>query len=88
MSVGTTGVMEVLFFATITAEATGLGAIPFLFVKSMTRRWLGISNASASGLMLAASFGLVYEGVQSGVFQTVAGALLGLGAIVLAHHLL
>lgn len=85
---GSTGVLQVLLFATITAVATGLGAIPFLFVKSMTRRWLGISNAIASGLMLAASFGLVYEGVRYGVFQTVAGALLGLAAIVLAHHLI
>lgn len=85
---GSTGAIEVLLFATLTAVATGLGAIPFFFVKSMTRRWLGISNAVASGLMLAASFGLVYEGVRYGVFQTVAGALLGLGAIVLAHHLL
>lgn len=72
----------------MTALATGLGALPFAFVKDMTRRWLGVSNAVASGLMLAASFGLVYEGVGYGVFGTVAGALLGLAAIVLAHHLI
>ena len=75
-------------FATVTAVATGLGALPSVFIRGMSRRWLGISNAAASGLMLAASFGLVYEGVRYGVFQTVAGALLGLAAIVLARHLI
>jgi hypothetical protein len=36
--------------------ATGVGALPFLFVKGLTRGWLGVSNALASGLILAASF--------------------------------
>lgn len=83
-----TGVGQVFLFALVTAVATGLGALPFIFVKDMTRRWLGISNAIASGLMLAASFGLVYEGVRYGVMQTVAGTLIGLAAIVLARNLL
>ena len=30
------------------AAATGLGAIPFLFFRDMSRRWLGLSNARAS----------------------------------------
>ena len=82
------GVLQVFLLALLTAVATGLGALPFVFVKSMTRRWLGISNAVASGLMLAASFGLVYEGVRYGVAQTVVGVLIGLAAIVLARNLL
>ena len=58
-----TTTVEVFLFALLTAVATGIGALPFVFVKDLTRSWLGASNAVAAGLMLSASFGLVYEGV-------------------------
>lgn len=83
-----TGVVQVFLFALLTAVATGIGALPFIFVKNLTRRWLGASNAVAAGLMLAASFGLVYEGVNYNLFGTLAGALIGLGFIVLARTVL
>jgi zinc transporter, ZIP family len=83
-----TGVATVFLLALLTAAATGLGAVPFAFAKHPTRGWLGASNAVAAGLMLAASFGLIYEGVNYGVFRTLAGALLGLGFIVAARRLL
>jgi zinc transporter ZupT len=82
------GVATVFILALLTAVATGLGALPFAFAKHPTRGWLGASNAVAAGLMLAASFGLIYEGVNHGVFRTLAGALLGLGFIVAARRLL
>jgi ZIP family zinc transporter len=82
------GVASVFLFALITAAATGLGAVPFAFAKHPTRKWLGASNAIAAGLMLAASFGLIYEGVNYGLFRTLVGALLGLGFIVIARQLL
>jgi len=78
----------VFLFALVTAVATGLGAAPFVFAKHPTRKWLGASNAIAAGLMLAASFGLIYEGVNHGLFRTLAGALLGLGFIVIARQML
>ena len=81
-------VTSVFLFALLTAVATGLGALPFIFVKNLTRRWLGASNAIAAGLMLAASFGLIYEGVDYSLFGTLTGALIGLGFIVLARTLL
>ena len=84
----TTGVATVFVLALLTALATGLGALPFAFAKRPTRRWLGISNAVAAGLMLAASFGLLYEGVNYGLSRTLAGALLGLGFIVAARRFL
>jgi zinc transporter, ZIP family len=82
------GAASVFLFALLTALATGLGAVPFAFAKHPTRRWLGASNAVAAGLMLAASFGLIYEGVNHGLFRTLAGALLGLAFIVLARRFL
>ena len=84
----TPGVWQVFLLALLTAVATGLGALPFYFVESLTRGWLGVSNALASGLMLAASLGLVYEGAAYGLWRVVAGLLLGLGFIVLTRALL
>jgi zinc transporter, ZIP family len=82
------GAASVFLFALLTAVATGLGAVPFAFAKRPTRGSLGASNAVAAGLMLAASFGLIYEGIYHGLMRTSAGALLGLGFIVLARRLL
>ena len=47
------------------AVATGLGAVPFFFVK-LESRWGGICNGVASGVMLAASFELIEEGQKYG----------------------
>ena len=58
------GEASVFHFALLTAAATGHGAVPFAFTKHPTRRWLGASNAVAAGLMLAASFDLIYEGMD------------------------
>jgi zinc transporter ZupT len=80
--------LQVFLFALATAVATGLGALPFLFARHPTRRWLGASNALASGLMLAASFGLVYEGVAYSLRRTLLGMVLGLAFIVLTRALL
>jgi zinc transporter, ZIP family len=82
------GVGQVLLLALLTAVATGLGALPFLFVRELTRGWLGVSNALASGLMLAASFGLVYEGAAYGLWRMLLGVISGLGFIVLTRALL
>lgn len=81
-------VADVFFYALITAVATGLGAIPFFFVKKMTRSWLGISNAIAAGLMLAASFNLIYEGLNYDPWMVVGGVLLGLVFIMISQRIL
>ncbi|CAN5827214.1 hypothetical protein BH23ACT11_BH23ACT11_12800 [soil metagenome] len=77
-AVESTGVLQVFLLASLTAVATGFGALPFIFLKDITRQWLGASNAIAMGLMLAASFGLIYEGLNYCVFGTLAGAGIGL----------
>jgi ZIP family zinc transporter len=82
------GVAQIFFFATLTAAATGLGALPFLLARKPARRWLGGANALAAGLMLAASFGLVYEGLAYGGVRTLAGAALGLAFVVASRRFL
>ena len=74
-----------------TALATGLGALPFLFTRQISRHRLGLANALAAGLMVAASLGLIYEGTRAGVGLTAAGV--GVGALfvalssrLLGHH--
>lgn len=79
---------DVFIYALITAVATGLGALPFFLIKDLTRNWLGISNAVASGLMLAASFGLIYEGLNHDLWFTFYGILIGLGFIVVSQLIL
>jgi len=59
-----TNVWTVALAALVTALATGLGAIPFCFVKSFSRWWLGISNAVATGLFRGRSHGLLWEGFR------------------------
>ncbi|MDX1671606.1 MAG: ZIP family metal transporter [Balneolaceae bacterium] len=77
---------DVFLYALITAVATGLGAVPFFLFKKLTRKWLGISNAIAAGLMLAASFGLIYEGLEYDLWKTVSGTLIGLAFIILSKQ--
>ncbi|HWS82063.1 MAG TPA: ZIP family metal transporter [Rubrobacter sp.] len=78
----------VFLLASLTAVATGLGALPFLFAQEPTRKWLGISNAAAAGLMLAASLGLAYEGALRGTLGVAVGAAVGLAFIVLVRRFL
>ena len=48
-------VWTVFVAASLTALATGLGALPFFVFPQMSRSWLGISNSLAAGFMLGAS---------------------------------
>lgn len=70
-------VLLVFLYALATAIATGFGAIPFLFVRTVSDRFAAYSAAIAGGLMLGASFGLVAEGTLHGRGETLAGALVG-----------
>jgi zinc transporter ZupT len=78
----------VFVYGLLTAVATGLGALPFAFVRQVSGRTIALANALAAGLMLGASFGLVLEGTAYGRWQTIAGANLGLIFILLAQRLL
>ena len=77
----TIGVFTVAFLAFLTAVATGLGALPFLFVRAVGERRLGAANALAAGLMLAASAVLLWEGWNASLGLTAFGALAGAAAV-------
>lgn len=79
-------VLTVFLYASLTAVATGLGAVPFFFFKKITRQWLGYSNAVAAGLMLTASFTLIFEGLHYGLGKTVLGVLIGLVFIIISNQ--
>lgn len=81
-------VLLVFTYALITALATGLGALPFLFVRTLSDRAIAYANAGAAGLMLGASFGLVGEGTTHGRVETVVGAILGVLFIIATQRFL
>jgi len=56
----------VFWSAWITMAATGLGVTPFLFVSTegLNKKWVAVMNAVAAGMMLAASIGLIEEGLS------------------------
>jgi zinc transporter ZupT len=79
-------ILLVGFYGLITALATGLGAIPFAFVRRISGRTAALANSVAAGLMLGASFGLLAEGSRHGAVQTIVGANVGLLFVLLAHR--
>lgn len=90
MAGGPVTILHVFVAASITAIATGFGALPFLFVESFEDKWLGIGNAVAAGLMLGASIGLVFEGytlegVDYPILKMVSGIVVG-GILVFFSH--
>jgi len=74
----------------LTALATGLGAIPFFFVKEFSDRWNVLLWGFASGIMVAASlFGLVREGLNYGSpILLLPGALTGVVLVVVGHDVI
>ena len=78
----------VFLAAMITALATGLGAIPFAFVKVLSPRALARANMLAAGLMLGASLGLLGEGVRHGGLATFVGANAGVLFILATQRVL
>ena len=56
-------VMQVFYCGWITAVSTGLGVLPFLVFNEPNKFYMGVSNAIAGGMMLAASVSLLREGL-------------------------
>ena len=81
-------VVTVFVAALVTALATGLGALPLLFVRSAGRFVLGASNAVAAGVMLAASVSLSLQGVDRSLWRTAVGIALGLSFVLVTERYL
>jgi zinc transporter ZupT len=81
-------VVLVFAYGLVTALATGLGALPFLIVRTVSGRTVGRMNAVAAGLMLGASFGLLAEGTRFGGWQTFVGGLVGILFILATNRFL
>jgi zinc transporter ZupT len=77
----------VFLTALVTAVATGLGALPFVFRRGDPRRWLGSANAVAAGVMLGASASLLLEGVDRSGGRTLVGVVAGAAFVALAYRL-
>lgn len=75
--------LRVLFYSLLTAVATGLGALPFLFIKRLSERLTHFADATAAGLMLIASFQLVNEGRADGLYLTLFGIVAGFILLVI-----
>jgi ZIP family zinc transporter len=71
--------LEVFVAALISDLATGVGALPFIVLKRVDRRWNGIVAAAAGGMMLSASlFALADEALhRGGSLAVIAGMLAG-----------
>ena len=74
----------------ITALATGIGAIPFLFFETISDRRNVVLWGVASGIMVSASlFGLVDEGLAEGTpAQILVGVAAGVVLVVVARDVL
>jgi zinc transporter, ZIP family len=79
-------VWQVLIYASLTALATGLGAIPFFFVKDITKKWIGLGDAFAAGLMLTASFRLIEEGMDYNLWRLLLGICVGMVIITWSRN--
>jgi ZIP family zinc transporter len=77
----------------ITTLATGIGGLPFVFVRSIPERLAHLAWAVAGGMMLAASvFNLIFPGIEDGGIGIVAAGMLsgaflfGLASRWIAQH--
>lgn len=80
----------VLAAALVTALATGLGAVPFAFAGpgGISAHRIALGNASAAGLMLAATGMLALEGLRLGALAALLGAAGGVLFIRLSDMIL
>ena len=77
-------ITKVFLYSLLTAIATGLGAIPFFFIKNISDSFLGKANAMAAGLMLSASYSLIFEGYRENEWLTLTGIIAGVALVILS----
>ena len=71
---------HVVIYSLIMVLMSGLGGLPFFLVAGgLSRRSAGLASALAAGVMLSASYTMVYEGAAAGPRGVVAGLFAGAG---------
>lgn len=85
--------LRVFAYGWLTCITTGLGALPFFFIEadSVTEKSLALANTVASGMMLAASAGMLQEAHEHcgrGDWQLIFGLLAGGLFIRVSQHML
>ena len=81
-------IATVLAASVLTALATGLGALPLAFGRTIQGRAVGFATAVAAGFMVGASAGLGWEGIPSSSPRTVLGAVTGAAFIFVTRRML
>jgi len=81
-------IVFVFLAALVTALATGLGPLPFMVWRKMSPTAVSVCNGIAAGLMIAASFSLLQEGVALDPLRTIVGLLGGVVFIALTHRVI
>lgn len=66
-------VTTVILYSSVTAVATGLGAIPLYSSKNIPKMWMSVASALASGVLLAAAFDLIRQGTNDNTPLTIIG---------------
>lgn len=67
-----------IVYAVLSDLATGLGVLPFIFIKNISSKVFGFLAALSGGMMLGASFiVIVDEGFKSSVWLTLLGLIIG-----------
>mmetsp|Transcript_1897 Transcript_1897/g.2730 ORF Transcript_1897/g.2730 Transcript_1897/m.2730 type:complete len:350 (+) Transcript_1897:387-1436(+) len=84
--------MHVWYYGWLSAISTGLGVLPLIFSPNLNTFYIGVSNAIAAGMMIAASYSLIMEGCtfnepddtveMSSIARTTLGTLSGVLFIV------
>mmetsp|Transcript_9778 Transcript_9778/g.9435 ORF Transcript_9778/g.9435 Transcript_9778/m.9435 type:complete len:366 (-) Transcript_9778:309-1406(-) len=90
--VGKPTIQHVWYFGWISAISTGLGVLPLIFAPEFDSYYVGVANAIAAGMMIAASYSLIAEGCYfdepddisgiSSTTRTIIGSVLGLTFIL------
>ena len=89
-SVDRNQVSIIFIYSLLTAIACWVWAIPFFFLKNISKQGIGIAKSIAAWLMIAASFGMINEWIHHGIRWVFFGILIGMiivmAAKVLVHR--
>ncbi len=78
-------VLLVFIYAFLTDLATGLGAVPFFFFRNLDNRILGFFEALSGGLMIGASYNLLFEALNLNMLLMTIGIIFGILLVILTN---